>query len=690
MSSQIESFSGYNNAYIGKPIWFNYSQLEQMDFLVNLYEYINWYKGVSELLKDADNLLNRYKLNSENLVKNDVVNDGRSYEVFFKDMHDKKHIMQLPEGDYMNLIALAIYRRQNLNDQEKKQWLQTILEKEQNHLDFLHQECKAKYIKSFKKKFKNDLVFLKETPFYKLKPNETNSSILDVPNGKLYLKCKYSLQTIDAYKTFRHILDIKKAQDAYHNAIRKSLLKNVYIDVIGRAHPLDISEGIYDSRLSKIYKKRTGKELALSYDSARNFLISDPTILDGLKAVKKGAITKEEILKEIRFCDKVYNDSLNFYQSVYNRYMDNIEKEFKDISLDELKYYLNRCGLLSSELSSALDPTYRTDPRYFYDIYSEGVIGTGIKIREVIKDAIASAAYADTDVKYEHSDDDLYYYFNDSICYSITPSGFIKRTIKKLCDGRWSLFENNVNSGWTSENNPKANTIIVFNKKTPFEILPYVPNGCEDWENFKKLGMAGLDDLISYGFVDMKGVFWLKNSMKKRDYTENSRETLGRIERANSTLQGDDDVWTINASYDSWFYENPTIVRKNGFPTNNIEDYVLAEGTNYVTGTSYRECMEIGDYNKLAEKVENAMLSQLLKRNNPVYYDIERNYGHAVAEECKRHNYQFYKGMPKDLVLNNLADPKFIRSDSRGNSVYEYYGTYYYFRNGKLDHWTTY
>ena len=139
--------------------------------------------------------------------------------------------------------------------------------------------------------------------------------------------------------------------------------------------------------------------------------------------------------------------------------------------------------------------------------------------------------------------------------------------------------------------------------------------------------------------------------MKKRDYTENSRETLGRIERANSTLQGDDDVWTINASYDSWFYENPTIVRKNGFPTNNIEDYVLAEGTNYVTGTSY---------------------------------------GHAVAEECKRHNYQFYKGMPKDLVLNNLADPKFIRSDSRGNSVYEYYGTYYYFRNGKLDHWTTY
>lgn len=671
LSSQIERTSMYNDTYIERPDC--RISTEKLDSSVSLYEYINWYKRVSELLKDTDNLVSKYNLNSENLVKNDVVNDGRSYEVFFKDMHDKKHIMQLPEGDYINLIALAIYRRQNLNDQEKKQWLQTILEKEQNHLESLHKECKAKYINSFKKKFKNDLVFLKETPFYKLEHTGTVGRILEVPNGKLYLKCKYSLQIIDAYKTFCHILNVRKAQDVYHNAIRKSLLKNVEIDIIGRTHPLDISEGIYDSRLCKIYKKRTGKELALSYDSARNFVLSDPTILDGLKAVKKGAITKEEILKNIKLSDKVYNDSLNFYQSVYNRYIDNIEKEFKDISLDELKYYLNRCGLLSSELSSELNP-----------------FGTRIKIREVIKDAIVDAAYDDTDVKYEPSNDDLYYYFNDSICYSIRPSGYIDRTIKKLSDGRWSLFENNVNTGWESKNNPKENTIIVFNKKTPFEVLPYVPNGYKDWENFKKLGMVGLDDLISYGFVDMKGVFWLKNSMKKRDYTEDSRETLGRIERANGTLQGDDDVWTISASYDSWLYENPTIVRKDGFPTNNIEDYVLAEGTNYVTGTSYRECMEIGDYNKLAKKVENAMLSQLLKRNNPVYYDIERNYGHAVAEECKRHNYQFYIGMPKDLVLNNLAAPKFIRSDSRGNSVYEYYGTYYYFRNGKLDHWTAY
>lgn len=677
LSSQIERTSMYNDTYIERPDC--RISTKKLDSSVSLYEYINWYKRVSELLKDTDNLVSKYNLNSENLVKNDVVNDGRSYEVFFKDMHDKKHIMQFPEGDYMNLIALAIYRRQNLNDQEKKQWLQTILEKEQNHLESLHKECKAKYINSFKKKFKNDLVFLKKAPFC-----EVNGHIFEIPNGKMYFKPKYLSYSYikDAYKQFCNISNVKEKQREYHYCVKESLLKYSYGSMYGVKVPIpdlmtDISKQEYDPYLRKLYKKRTKKELALNYDSARAFVLSDPTILNGLKAIKDDIITTEKILGKLKFSDSTYNDSLKLLQNAYNRNMSYVEEDLRDMDSKEIFKYLDHCGLYSREIDREFDK---------YAI-KEKDGSTSYKIRDLVE---AAFKYANTEVKYKISDGDLYYYFNDSICYSINPYGNIDRTIKKLSDGRWSLFEGRFDPDDILKGN-KGYNIIVFNKKTPFEVLPYVPCGSQNWENFKKLGMADFDELISYGFVDMKGMFWLKDSMKKRDYTESACKTLGRIKRKTYAMYGGDNyVWEIWWSNDSWLYENPTIVGKDGFPTNNIEDYVLAEGTNYVTGTSYREGMEIEDYDKLAKKVEDAMVLKLENAKNPVYYDIERNYGHAVAEECRRNNYEFYKGMPKDLVLNNLAAPKFIRSDSRGNSVYEYYGTYYYFRNGKLDHWTAY
>lgn len=639
--------------------------------------------------------------------------DNSTYVDYFKRLHGSTESMQVASGDSLNLYALAIYESKDMSDAEKKKLLYAICKDSEKGL----QNEWAKTNEYIKEKFKKTYYATKKTP--------TLAALginVDIEDGTLCWR-PFDVDLREAYNAYK---DLRKAEDNL-NADERVFLE-VYCQLVGKM--------IEDKDVKKIVKKAgsehyvefkgykyTQKYLAEHGDITKKQVDFDRLAVDVVNTInaykktymEQGNITpisstgksveqhyiaicelvsKDPVLSEkypqcakilkVDFTSASLKRKVESCRSAYKNAFDNFKLPEKGVTFEDLSFIINlpvdeeRSKLAVEGCRPLLKNSNQMDSaqfkRWYIGQYKEYYNKTEyMKItKEMLEDMFRIAYEKKMNLQYNthclakyRLRPDKIIYYNDSIMYIHSEDKKDKDKDKywyKLKDGRWCK-KTVLKPIWFNDR------MTIYSKELTKEMIPFLGD-----ETTSSDGRIFVDVLGKRRIpIEMRGTFYNKKGLvERKDFSEE--------------IPSGKSIRFTNAEV--------SFVQR---PGEDINDYILARGTDYTAANGPKEVwdtMPWEEYKKLSDKADDADdARERVKEteNKASFIEKYSSYGREQAKRLYENGKKPFIGMSLDLFSEFFGlypDSK----DSSGNAtvtndveigdggiVYKFY-----FRNGKL------
>ena len=659
-------------------------------------------KDYDELLVNFVNEIKRISESFPTHVDPSVVakykDDGLSYRDFLIKKCDGDDILQYADTRDWRLKMAALDYAKGLNDSQKKAIFYNLYDEMVKTRNWSRKQEYYRLLNKINDFNTLGYSYIKDTPVI-----EYNHEEFEIPDGKLYAKNLLGCVSVDSlYQLYRYMRLSEKPL--------ASKTENIF------------SEIYQNKRLKKFYKDDFAlnryKWIPNNYEEGVNFakrILANPSVLS--EVGKLNDTQKDTFLKNF----EEYISDYNFYNFCIDNYTKHVNKFIKDEKREEYSYWWFQSKIKSWGFDNYKGPSFEdvnsfseafnikyiqrvqhlklnykdSDPEHMIycgknEVYIFGRFRYKHYFR--LKDgrwAISRKAFDD------HQDDKLNFYFYNNNSYEFCELGDLKNEIDNI--------ENSKDMEHLAQIREFTDSYTeVYSKGITRNMIPYLGVEYTTKNGQRLISVAGIMQFP----VDMIGTFYQKEGLVKRDLEEDPMETLSHFMyegSGKSTLEktyvpgwGYFSTYSVEGEGGSVIYKKPKVGIFT--PDADINDYLFATGVYYAKTDGERRFIDTLPYEdfmklkneympKLEAIFEKKARNEVEKDNKSEFESYAKKYGASQARTFLNNNKQVFKGMSIELFQDHFVN-SVVKQSSNGSTILrDGYNGWYYFFNGKLDHW---